>query len=30
MKGITINQLAAMCKEQQELGNGGQGDYYDQ
>lgn len=22
MKGITIDQLAAMCKEQQELGNG--------
>ena len=22
MKGITVNQLAAMCKEQQELGNG--------
>ena len=22
MNGITVNQLAAMCKEQQELGNG--------
>ena len=22
MKGITVNQLAAMCKKQQELGNG--------
>jgi hypothetical protein len=22
MKGITINQLAAMCEEQQKLGNG--------
>jgi hypothetical protein len=22
MKGITINQLAEMCKEQQQLGNG--------
>ena len=22
MKGITVNQLAAMCKKQQQLGNG--------